>query len=170
MEEERRLAYVAMTRAKQKLYILTALNRRIYGQWQNNLPSRFINELPPANIEICNMAATYFGAAGNYGGSWAEQHRSSSNWYNRSRQTEENVIRDSDRFSYVRDEDDGWSGSVWRAKQKARNAASATPVGSRVFHETFGYGKVLKIEGNKLEIWFDQAGHKKLLKDYVRKA
>ena len=170
LEEERRLAYVAMTRAKQKLYILTALNRRIYGQWQNNLPSRFINELPPANIEICNMAATYFGAAGNYGGSWAEQHRSSSNWYNRSRQTEENVIRDSDRFSYVRDEDDGWSGSVWRAKQKARNAASATPAGSRVFHETFGYGKVLKIEGNKLEIWFDQAGHKKLLKDYVRKA
>ena len=170
LEEERRLAYVAMTRAKQKLYILTALNRRIYGQWQNNLPSRFINELPPANIEICNMAATYFGAAGNYGGSWAEQHRSSSNWYNRSRQTEENVIRDSDRFSYVRDEDDGWSGNVWRAKQKARNAASATPVGSRVFHETFGYGKVLKIEGNKLEIWFDQAGHKKLLKDYVRKA
>ena len=170
VEEERRLAYVAMTRAKQKLYILTALNRRIYGQWQNNLPSRFINELPPANIEICNMAAAYFGAAGNYGGSWAEQHRSSSNWYNRSRQTEENVIRDSDRFSYVRDEDDGWSGSVWRAKQKARNAASATPVGSRVFHETFGYGKVLKIEGNKLEIWFDQAGHKKLLKDYVRKA
>ena len=170
LEEERRLAYVAMTRAKQKLDSLTALNRRIYGQWQNNLPSRFINELPPANIEICNMAATYFGAAGNYGGSWAEQHRSSSNWYNRSRQTEENVIRDSDRFSYVRDEDDGWSGSVWRAKQKARNAASATPVGSRVFHETFGYGKVLKIEGNKLEIWFDQAGHKKLLKDYVRKA
>lgn len=170
LEEERRLAYVAMTRAKQKLYILTALNRRIYGQWQNNLPSRFINELPPANIEICNMAAAYFGAAGNYGGSWAEQHRSSSNWYNRSRQTEENVIRDSNRFSYVRDEDDGWSGSVWRAKQKARNAASATPVGSRVFHETFGYGKVLKIEGNKLEIWFDQAGHKKLLKDYVRKA
>ena len=170
LEEERRLAYGAMTRAKQKLYILTALNRRIYGQWQNNLPSRFINELPPANIEICNMAAAYFGAAGNYGGSWAEQHRSSSNWYNRSRQTEENVIRDSDRFSYVRDEDDGWSGSVWRAKQKARNAASATPVGSRVFHETFGYGKVLKIEGNKLEIWFDQAGHKKLLKDYVRKA
>lgn len=170
LEEERRLAYVAMTRAKQKLYILTALNRRIYGQWQNNLPSRFINELPPANIEICNMAAAYFGAAGGYGGSWAEQHRSSSNWYNRSRQTEENVIRDSDRFSYMRDEDDGWSGSVWRAKQKARNAASATPVGSRVFHETFGYGKVLKIEGNKLEIWFDQAGHKKLLKDYVRKA
>lgn len=170
LEEERRLAYVAMTRAKQKLYVLTALNRRIYGQWQNNLPSRFINELPPDNIEICNRAAAYFGAAGSYGSGWEEPRRSSSNRYNRSRQTEENVIYDSDRFSYVRDEDYGWSGSVRRAKQNAVNASSGTPVGSRVFHETFGYGKVLKIEGNKLEIWFDEAGHKKLLKDYVRKA
>lgn len=172
LEEERRLAYVAITRAKQKLYILTALNRRIYGQWQNNMPSRFINELPPANIEICNQAAAYFGGSNGYSGSWsgAGSYKSSSNWYNRQQQTEENVIRDSDRFSYVRDEDDGWSGNVWRAKQRAKNAASGTPVGSRVFHETFGYGKVLKIEGNKLEIWFDQAGHKKLLKDYVKKA
>lgn len=172
LEEERRLAYVAITRAKQKLYILTALNRRIYGQWQNNMPSRFINELPPDNIEICNQAAAYFGGSNGYSGSWsgAGSYKSSSNWYNRQQQTEENVIRDSDRFSYVRDEDDGWSGNVWRAKQRAKNAASGTPVGSRVFHETFGYGKVLKIEGNKLEIWFDQAGHKKLLKDYVKKA
>ncbi len=169
LEEERRLAYVAITRAKRKLYILTALNRRIYGQWQNNLPSRFINELPPANIEICNQAAAYFGGGNGYANGWNEKHQSSSNWYNR-RQTEENVIKDSDRFSYVRD-DDGWSnGNIWYAKQKAKNAASATPVGSRVFHETFGYGKVLKIEGNKLEIWFDQAGHKKLMKDYVKKA
>lgn len=171
LEEERRLAYVAITRAKQKLYILTALNRRIYGQWQNNMPSRFINELPPANIEICNQAAAYFGGSNGYSGNWsgADSHKSSSNWYNRRQQTEENVIHDSDRFSYVRDEDDGWSGNVWRAKQRAKNAVSGTPVGSRVFHETFGYGKVLKIEGNKLEIWFDQAGHKKLLKDYVKK-
>ena len=57
LEEERRLAYVAITRARRQCYILTALNRRVYGQWQNNIPSRFINELPPANIEICNNAA-----------------------------------------------------------------------------------------------------------------
>ncbi len=168
LEEERRLAYVALTRAKRKLYILTALNRRIYGQWQNNLPSRFINELPPANIEICNQSAAYFNGGNGYTNGWNKKHLSSSNWYNR-HQTEDNVIKDSDRFSYVRD-DDGWSnGNIWYAKQKAQNAVSGTPVGSRVFHETFGYGKVLKIEGNKLEIWFDRVGHKKLMKDYVKK-
>ncbi len=170
LEEERRLAYVAITRAKQKLYILTALNRRIYGQWQNNMPSRFINELPPANIEICNQAAAYFGNGGaSYSNNWSSKYKSSSNWYNQKQAADEQVIHDSERFSYVRD-DFGWSGSMYRAKQKAKNDASDTPVGSRVFHETFGYGKVLKIEGNKLEIWFDRAGHKKLLKDYVQKA
>lgn len=61
LEEERRLAYVAITRARRQCYILTALNRRVYGQWQNNIPSRFINELPPANIEICNNAAKFYG-------------------------------------------------------------------------------------------------------------
>ena len=170
LEEERRLAYVAMTRAKQKLYILTALNRRIYGQWQNNMPSRFINELPPANIEICNQAAAYFGNGGaSYSNNWSSKYKSSSNWYNQKQAADEQVVHDSERFSYVRD-DFGWSGSMYRAKQKAKNDASDTPVGSRIFHETFGYGKVLKIEGNKLEIWFDRAGHKKLLKDYVKKA
>ncbi len=158
LEEERRLAYVAITRAKQKLYILTALNRRIYGQWQNNLPSRFINELPPENIEICNMSSAYFGTSESYGSRFGDYNQTAT------------VIHDSERFSYVREENNDWSGNVWRAKRKAVNAASDTPVGTIVFHETFGYGKVLKIEGNKLEIWFNEAGHKKLLKDYVRKA
>ncbi len=54
LEEERRLAYVAITRAKRKLYIMAAQNRRIFGQWQNNMPSRFLNELPIENIEIIN--------------------------------------------------------------------------------------------------------------------
>lgn len=67
LEEERRLAYVAITRAKQRLYILMAHNRRVYGQWQNNLPSRFINELPPANIEICNNSNYYAENKYNYG-------------------------------------------------------------------------------------------------------
>ena len=166
LEEERRLAYVAITRAKCRLYILTALNRRMYGQWQNNMPSRFINELPPANIEICNQAASCFG--GGYSSGWnAGRFQSSGNHYNQ--RQESNVIQDSDRFSYVR-EDYGWSNNFWQAKQKMRNQAAGFSTGARVFHETFGYGKVLRIEGNKLEIWFDNAGHKKLLKDYVKKA
>ena len=61
LEEERRLAYVAITRAKKHLFILTAFSRQLYGQWQNNRPSRFINELPKENIELqnnCSLATT----------------------------------------------------------------------------------------------------------------
>ncbi len=117
---------------------------------------------------MVKQAVAYFNGGNGYADSWNEKHQNSSNWYNR-RQTEENIIKNSDRFSYIRD-DDGWSnGNIWYARQKAQNAASATLVGSRVFHETFGYGKVLKIEGNKLKIRFNLAGHKKLMKDYVKK-
>lgn len=166
LEEERRLAYVAMTRARRKLYILTAMTRRIYGQWQNNTPSRFINELPPRNIEIVNQAASYFGNNGYY---QQNQYKSTSNWYNQKKNI--NTIQDSDRFSYVREEDDGWSsGNYYQAKQKAKNATADFPIGCKVYHSTFGYGKVLNIDGNKLEIWFDEYGHKKLMKSYVTKA
>lgn len=166
LEEERRLAYVAMTRARRKLYILTAMNRRIYGQWQNNIPSRFINELPPRNIEIINQAAAYFG---NNGYQNKNCYKSTTNWCNKKQNI--NIIQDSDRFSYVRDEDDGWnSGNYYRAKQNAKNATADFPVGCKVYHGTFGYGKVLNIDGNKLEIWFDEYGHKKLMKSYVTKA
>ena len=167
LEEERRLAYVAMTRARRNLWISTAMNRRIYGQWQHNIPSRFINELPPRNIEICNKASCFGGGCqDNY--QQQNQYESSSNWYNLKQNN--NTIQDSDRFSYVRDDDAWSSGNYYQAKRNAKNATAAMPIGSRVYHSTFGYGKVLNIEGNKLEIWFDKFGHKKLLKDYLTKA
>lgn len=167
LEEERRLAYVAMTRARRNLWISTAMNRRIYGQWQHNIPSRFINELPPRNIEICNKASCFGGGCqDNY--QQQNQYKSSSNWYNLKQNN--NTIQDSDRFSYVRDDDAWSSGNYYQAKRNAKNATAAMSIGSRVYHSTFGYGKVLNIEGNKLEIWFDKFGHKKLLKDYLTKA
>lgn len=167
LEEERRLAYVAMTRARRNLWISTAMNRRIYGQWQHNIPSRFINELPPRNIEICNKASCFGGGCqDNY--QQQNQYKSSYNWYNLKQNN--NTIQDSDRFSYVRDDDAWSSGNYYQAKRNAKNATAAMPIGSRVYHSTFGYGKVLNIEGNKLEIWFDKFGHKKLLKDYLTKA
>jgi DNA helicase-2/ATP-dependent DNA helicase PcrA len=163
LEEERRLAYVAMTRAKKKLYILTALNRRIYGQWQNNLPSRFINELPPINIEISNHIANCFsGSSCNTSSGYKNNY-----WHNKKPQVKD-IVKDGDRFSYEKD-DFGWNNTCSQSKQNARNEA-AIPTGTRVFHETFGFGKVLNVDGNKLEIWFEDYGHKKLLKDYVKKA
>lgn len=168
LEEERRLAYVAITRARNKLYILMAHNRRVYGQWQNNLPSRFINELPPSNIELINNCANYFG------NNTYNNYKSNGNlppWYQKKKAVNNTSYDDDDRYSYVRDDDysQSWSGSIYQAKQSAKNLMSATPVGTRVYHDSFGYGKVVAVEGNKLEIIFDSAGHKRLMKDYVTK-
>jgi len=116
------------------------------------------------NFAIIN-ASNYFGATTN-----TKNYYNSNNNTNKLKYKQE-IIQDSDRFSYVRDEDYGWGdGNYYQAKQKAKSAASSMPIGSRVYHETFGYGKVLNIDGNKLEIWFDQYGHKRLLKDYLKKA
>ena len=166
LEEERRLAYVAITRARKKLFILMAHNRRVYGQWQNNLPSRFINELPPQNIEIVNNAANYF-SGNNY--SSYKSNSAVPSWGAKKRQTVS--YDDDDRYSYVSDDEfsSSWGGSMYKAKQNAKNLMSSTPVGTKVYHETFGYGKVIAVEGNKLGIIFDNYGLKKLMKDYVRK-
>ena len=166
LEEERRLAYVAITRARKKLFILMAHNRRVYGQWQNNLPSRFINELPPQNIEIVNNSANYF-SANNY-----SSYKSNSAVPSWGAKKKQNVsYDDDDRYSYVSDDEfsSSWGGSMYKAKQNAKNLMSSTPVGTKVYHETFGYGKVIAVEGNKLGIIFDNYGLKKLMKDYVRK-
>ncbi len=168
LEEERRLAYVAITRAKQQLYILTALNRRIYGQWQNNIPSRFINELPPENIEICNNVNSFYsnGYGNSYGNGNAynrynneyDSSSSYSGWYKNKRQSQPKQYNDNNRFSYVKEPE-------YYAPRSTNNAT----IGMRVYHPTFGYGKVVAAEGNKLEIMFDKFGHKKLHKDYVTK-
>lgn len=174
LEEERRLAYVAITRARKKLYILMAHNRRVYGQWQNNLPSRFINELPPQNIEIINNCSSYF-SNNTYGSNKSGGNRYNNSWYsNKPKNSSQNsnvTYDDDERYSYVKDEDmdHSWNGSIYQAKQNAKNQNSSTPVGSKVFHESFGYGKVVAIEGNKLEIVFENFGHKKLMKDYITK-
>lgn len=171
LEEERRLAYVAITRARKKLYILTAHNRRVYGQWQNNLPSRFINELPPQNIEIINKCADYFGSD-NYGSSRGYGYGQKNYWQKSSSGNGNTRYDDDDRYSYVSndDYDRSWSGSMYKAKQKAKNRNAVYPVGTKVKHDMFGQGTVLNIDGNKLEIFFDRVGKKKLMSEYVKKA
>ena len=171
LEEERRLAYVAITRAKKQLYILTALNRRVYGQWQNNLPSRFINELPPQNIELVNNASNYFqrsdvSSSGSY---WGTKD------YQRSEPDEfgEYEYSDGGGYTYTREYNNSYQGyNSWnnmsKARQAAKNATSDIAIGSRVYHESFGYGRVKNVEGRKLEIIFDKAGYKCLMKDYVK--
>ena len=167
LEEERRLAYVAITRARHKATIFHAANRRIYGQWTSSIPSRFIEELPADHIEA---EQTMTGGASMWRASWSEQgdpfaHLAAAN-----------ATRAGARGP-------GWQRAATSGgfnprpttvRENTRSAASmgAKPrsdlrVGMRVFHEKFGYGEIVEIEGNKLEIEFEQAGAKRVIDSFV---
>jgi DNA helicase-2/ATP-dependent DNA helicase PcrA len=167
LEEERRLAYVAITRARRRCTILHAANRRIYGQWTSSIPSRFIGEIPPANVEV---ETTQSGGASMWKAQWSEREDPFAH-----------LARDRPERSAGRGP--GWqraSASPFdaaprRIAESSRSAASfaAKPrsdvaVGARVFHEKFGYGVVTAQEGNKLEIEFETAGAKRVIDSFVR--
>ena len=162
LEEERRLAYVGITRAEEVCTISFASNRRVYGQWQSQLPSRFIDELPGEHVEVLTAPGLYgggFGAAANVGfGSGLEERVSKADVYNSPgwRRLQEN------------------SGArPMRQPQEARHvvidmeASSPYVIGDRVFHQKFGYGEIMGIEGDKLDVEFDHAGAKKIVARWV---
>ena len=162
LEEERRLAYVGITRAEELCTISFASNRRVYGQWQSQLPSRFIDELPSEHVEVLTAPGLYgggFGAAAPVGfGSSIEDRVSKADVYNSPgwRRMQENQ-----------------SNRPVRQPQEARHvvidmeAASPYVLGDRVFHQKFGYGEIMGIEGDKLDIEFDHAGSKKVVARWV---
>ena len=156
LEEERRLAYVAITRAKKQLYILTSLNRRVYGQWQNNIPSRFINELPPSNIEICNNAAKFYGGNNYQNGYNNGGYRQNSHtpWY-----AKKNMRGNNHGFS-----DYSSTGSDFSSIPDDGGLK-----GTRVYHQTFGYGRIVRAEENCMEVEFDKYGRKKIMGTYLEK-
>ena len=163
LEEERRLAYVAITRAKKKLYILTALNRRVYGQWQNNIPSRFINELPPENIEICNNAAKFYG--GGYNDYTATQQNKSynNNYYKKNTYNAWNTNKTKKGNDY------GISDYSSTGSDFSYISDDRRLIGTRVYHQTFGYGKITAAEENCMEVNFDKYGRKKIMSSYLEK-
>ena len=169
LEEERRLAYVAITRAKRRCTILHAANRRIYGQWTSSIPSRFIAELPPEYIE---QESSLSGGASLWRAQWSEQADPFAD-----------VARNQPSRTATRGP--GWQRAAAqplapaprRVAEPTRSAASfaARPrsdiaVGARVFHDKFGYGTVAAQEGNKLEIDFETAGRKRVIDSFVKPA
>lgn len=162
LEEERRLAYVAITRARRLATILHAANRRIYGQWTSSLPSRFVAELPDDHVEA---ETTMSGGESLWRANWTDRADPFAD-----------VSRGTGRGP-------GWqraagSGSFTREPARvveARNSAVSLgnkgrddlSVGLRVFHQKFGYGRIEEIEGNKLEIEFEQAGRKRVMDSFV---
>ena len=158
LEEERRLAYVAITRAKKRLYITLAQKRRVYGQWQNNNPSRFINELPSQNIEI--EKNNYY-SNNNYSNSYGNNYNKK-NDYNKS-----NDYNNNDYSSNDYSNNDYSQSSYNSYKPSPAKTKKTSLAGVRVHHQTFGYGTILKNEGNKLEVEFENSGIKRLMSDYV---
>ena len=167
LEEERRLAYVAITRAKRRCTILHAANRRIYGQWTSSIPSRFIEELPGEFIE---SETTMSGGASLWRANWSENDdpfaHVSMNRPDRS------TARGP---GWQRAISTGYDATPKKLAETGRSAASfaAKPrtdiaIGARVFHDKFGYGVVTDQEGNKLTIEFEQAGEKRVLDSFVK--
>ncbi|MBF0664523.1 MAG: UvrD-helicase domain-containing protein, partial [Brevundimonas sp.] len=170
LEEERRLAYVGVTRAKQDARISFAANRLVYGRWTSQLPSRFVDELPIDHVEA-ESDTGYYGVS-----SGMKEAKS--------------------RWDEVPSFGSGYSSPGWKRAQSftAARAPAARPArhtliegdgrlvatadpkagsgwskGERVFHQKFGYGHVRAIEGNKLLVAFDKAGEKKVIDTFVEK-
>jgi DNA helicase-2/ATP-dependent DNA helicase PcrA len=170
LEEERRLAYVGLTRARRKAKVSFAQNRRTRGLWQPAAPSRFVDELPERHIEIVETRGPYAGATGR------------PNPYGRSRFDEPGAGFAS---GYTTP---GWQRAKeqWGREGRRRSAGPATiegelvaastgrgggyAPGERVFHQKFGYGKVAEVDGNKLIVNFDKAGEKRVLDGFVTRA
>jgi DNA helicase-2/ATP-dependent DNA helicase PcrA len=161
LEEERRLAYVAITRARRKCFIFHAANRRIYGQWTSSIPSRFVAELPDAHIE---QEHTMSGGESLWRANWSERADPFAD-----------VARGTARGpGWRRAVQGGFERTPARVMDVKASAISLgnpgrtdIALGQRVFHSKFGYGTVAEIEGNKLEIDFEQAGRKRVLDSFV---
>ncbi len=166
LEEERRLAYVGITRAEEVCTISFAGNRRVFGQWQSQLPSRFIDELPEEHVEVLTPPGLYGGGYGAAAPSAAEPPV---------RSTIEERMSNADGYNSP-----GWKRMQARTAERGYSkprksdsqiidltATSSFTIGERVFHQKFGYGAIIGMEGDKLEVDFEKAGTKKVVARFV---
>ena len=151
LEEERRLAYVGITRAKIKSSIFYAANRKMHNQWLSSIPSRFVNELPEDNIEI-NLSH-FSGNKGNF-----------------------TDIKEDDIFDQSDYSTPGWerakiqSLSNKRIQEEEINSVdtnSKFSTGTLVVHKKFGKGKIESVDGKKLTINFGNNGMRKVMENFV---
>ena len=163
LEEERRLAYVGLTRAKIRARITFAANRRVHGSWQSALPSRFITELPQEHVEAVIDEGFYGGYSGF-----------------RDNAADAGFVSSYDSPGWRRAQANRASG-MQRARpplieaqahvvQTSDPTSAAYARGDRVFHQKFGYGRVATVEGNKLTVDFDKAGSKRVIDNFVTRA
>ena len=144
LEEERRLAHVGLTRARRHAYVTFAANRRIHGMWQSSVPSRFVAELPSDRVDVKSEP-----------GLWGDGPQFASA-----------PVEPSRRFGYGSRRSPVIEG---RATEIGRRASALSP-GMRVFHQKFGYGRVVAAESGKLEVEFEHSGLKHVMESFVEKA
>ncbi|HWF00370.1 MAG TPA: 3'-5' exonuclease, partial [Caulobacteraceae bacterium] len=163
LEEERRLAYVGLTRAREEARISFAANRQVYGRWTSQLPSRFVDELPLPHVEAASET-------GYYGGGPGLGETTRSRW------DEPNYGAGYDSPGWRRAQARGYAGGPPGRTQviegegrlvAVNETASAFAKGDRVFHQKFGYGLVRGVEGNKLTVAFETAGEKRVIDSFV---
>jgi DNA helicase-2/ATP-dependent DNA helicase PcrA len=211
LEEERRLAHVGVTRARKRCKIYFATNRRTHGMWQTNIPSRFLDELPEAHVEVTESKGGFAQAgygSGGYGASRFDEMKSFGSSYgtpgwqraqaNRGRggfsetgaprYGEKGVGDDSlDHIDPIYDDDGMEVPATSRPPKsaapkrrapltiegelvaKSTGTVSDFSVGDRVFHQKFGNGNVVAVDGNKLTIAFDKAGEKRVVDSFVER-
>jgi DNA helicase-2/ATP-dependent DNA helicase PcrA len=168
LEEERRLAYVGVTRAREEARISFAANRQVYGRWTSQLPSRFVDELPIEHVDAASDTGYYGGGPGmnEVKSRWDDAPTFGSGYaspgWKRAQARGSAFAGGGHRQPVI--EGDG------RLTASAAPSASGFTRGDRVFHQKFGYGKIRSIEGNKLVVSFDKAGEKKVIDSFVEKA
>jgi DNA helicase-2/ATP-dependent DNA helicase PcrA len=203
LEEERRLGHVGLTRARRRAKIYFATNRRIHGTWTTTIPSRFLDELPAANVEITeSKGGSAWGGTGGYGASRFDDMEAFGSTYstpgwqraqaNRNRGQANGQGRNggggsggfeepTSSFSSSSSSPGPDFGSFSSRRRgpltiegelvaKSTGTTSEFSLSDRVFHQKFGYGRVTRIDGNKLTIAFDKAGEKKVVDSFVQRA
>jgi DNA helicase-2/ATP-dependent DNA helicase PcrA len=172
LEEERRLAYVGLTRAREEARISFVANRQVYGRWTSQLPSRFVDELPLENVDAGSETGYYGGGPGLRDGA--------------TRWDETNYGSGYDSPGWKRAQSRGYAGGppgkatpsrIRVIEGEGRLVAISDPAmpsaysrGERVFHQKFGYGLVTAVEGNKLTVAFEQAGEKRVIDSFLERA
>jgi DNA helicase-2/ATP-dependent DNA helicase PcrA len=197
LEEERRLAHVGLTRARRRAKLYFATNRRIHGTWTTTIPSRFLDELPAASVEITeSKGGSGWGGAGGYGPSRFDDVESFGSSYStpgwqraqaRGRGPGGRGQAQGQAFGGLNEDQspfggrDDFGSGFSRNKRgpmtiegelvaKSTGTSSEFALKDRVFHQKFGYGQVVKVDGNKLTIAFDKAGEKKVVDSFVERA
>lgn len=178
LEEERRLAYVGLTRARKLVEIFFAANRRIHGLWQSSIPSRFLSELPSEHIETISDSGLY--GSGVHGGAYGRNPSFGGGFGDGETMDRAPKFERAERMSGpIEGRGPGYmrrGGGAIRTRAPVidgegytvkRDAPSKFAVGDRVFHQKFGTGTVISKDGDKLEIDFDHAGTKRVIEQFV---